>query len=625
MSSLSNLIRNSSIRAGNTAHVMPKPGSGIVSLVTAALQETARAQGSLLPDLWPKDAPPSIILVPDVDWIAPITVAIDELGGAVHPTPSREKSDVASDLDVILRIEDGASVWVATDLSQVPQLAKRTAERVVTIAGMTSSAIADAITKVTGEQITIENTDWEGLSLALVGTSIRCGATAQSCRERLLRWAGHIREETLSGKDADTATSPPVFGPAASWIAESVTLLDRLKTGSVPKTLLRHTMLVGQPGSGKTTLTEHLAQSAGVPLERISVAALFAGGTGYLDSVVRQIVTFFETLRAHGGPAIGVIEEIDALSIRAAGIGRNDAYWTTVVTSFLLAIDDLNASDAPILLVASTNRPQDVDPAICRPGRIGRIIEVGPPETIEGVSSVVRYQLGSDLPEASLTDLARRWLGESQAELTDRVVAARTRAVLAGRPLALADLDPDREEETAELGAGLRRIALHEAAHAVVAHCLSRQVETVTLHMKMSANGLTRLTPRLLGATFDERLDEVCIACAGRAADAHFGNRVDDGSARDMINASLSIANLYLSTGLSETLLALPTEVVTRELTTNLILQDTVEMILQDQMNRASNLVVRHHKVIERMAGALLERRALSKDEIAAVLAEGKA
>lgn len=624
MSSLSDFIRQSSVQAGNTAHVMPKRDSGIVVLVTAALNEAALSQGVLLPDPWPKDRSPSIILVPDVAWVAPLTVAIDELGGAVHATPSREKSSVASDLDVILRIEDGASVWVATDLSQVPELAKRTAERIVTISGLTSSAIAEAIALVTGEPISIDDTDWKGLSLALVATSIRAGETAQSCRERLRRWASHTSEEASSDVDAGEVTSPPAFGPSASWLAETITLLERLKTGSVPKSFLRHAMLVGPPGSGKTTMVEHLAQRAAVPLERMSVAALFAGGTGYLDSVVRQIVSFFETLRAHEGPAIGVIEEIDALSIRSAGIGRNDAYWTTVVTGVLLAIDDLNASDSPVLLIGTTNRPQDVDTAICRPGRIGRIVEVGAPETVDEVSAVLRYHLGSDLGEAPLTDLARLWLGESQAQLADRVAAARTKALLAGRPPALADLDPDREEQNAERAADLRRIALHEAAHAAVAHCLGRQVETMTLHMGPSINGLTRLTPRLLGATYDERLDEVCIACAGRAADAHFGERVDDGSASDLIKASLAVANLYLSSGLSETLMSLPPEVVTRELTTNLILQDTVETILQEQMNRATELVVGHHEAIERLALALLERRALSEDEIAAVLAESK-
>ncbi|WP_061911999.1 AAA family ATPase [Devosia sp. Leaf420] len=627
MSSLSEMIRNSTVNAGMTAHVMPAVVSSIVILVTAALEEHALSQGVLLPDPWTKDAPPTIIFVPDSSWLAPITVAIDARGGAVHATPSREKSEVASDLDVLVRIEDGASVWVAASSAHVPDLARRAAECVVTVQGLTSAAIARAVGTVTGQEVIIEDADWRGLSLPLIASSIRSGETAEACRDRLRRWSEHTDETADTSEKTEESDQWPVFGSAALWLTETLALFDGLKTCRVPKGLLRHTMLAGQPGCGKSSLVDQLAERAAVPLYRLSVGALFVAGTGHLDSVVRQIVGFFDALRSQNGPAIGIIEEIDAMSTRTGGTDSNGAYWSTVITSILLAIDDLNASGAPVLLVGCTNRPEDVDAAICRPGRIGRLIEVTPPQTIDDVVAVLRVHLGRDLQDAPLRDLSRLWLGESHAQLADRVAAARNRALLAGRTLELADLDPDRTADKTERIGILKKAALHEAAHAVIAHAFGRIVDAMALRLDRagSVSGFTTLIPRLAGATYDERLDDCCIALAGRAADARFGKRVDDGSASDLIQASHAIALLYLSTGLSETLIALPPDVVTKELTTNLVLQDTVETILQDQMSRADDLVAQHHQTIERLAEVLLERRTLAKAEIAAFLTESKA
>lgn len=626
MSSLSDMIRNSTVNAGMTAHVMPAVESSIVKLVTAALEEAALAQGVLMPDPWTKDAPPTIIIVPGSSWLAPMTVAIDARGGSVHATPSREKSEVARDLDVLVRIEDGASVWVAASSAHVPDLARRAAECIVTVNGLTSAAITRAVGTVTGEEIIIEDADWHGLSLPLIASSIRSGDTAETCRDRLRRWSAYTDETADAGEEIEESDQWPVFGSAVVWLTETLALFDGLKTSRVPKGLLRHTMLAGQPGCGKSSLVDQLAERAAVPLHRLSVGALFAAGTGYLDSVVRQIVSFFDALRSHNGPAIGIIEEIDAMSTRTGGTDSNGAYWSTVITSMLLAIDDLNASGAPVLLVGCTNRPEDVDAAICRPGRIGRLIEVTPPQTIDDVVAVLRVHLGRDLPDAPLRDRARLWLGESQAQLADRVAAARNRAFLAGRPLGFADLDPDGMTRTADSNGALKKAALHEAAHAVIAHAFGRELDAIALRLDRagSVSGFTTLIPRLMGATYDERLDDCCIALAGRAADAYFGKRIDDGSATDLIQASHAIALLYLSTGLSETLIALPPDVVTKELTTNLVLQDTVETILQDQMRRADDLVAQHHQTIERLAEVLHEHRILAKAEIAAFLMESK-
>lgn len=620
MSSLADMIRTSTVSAGTTSAVLPPADSLIVTLVATALEEAALAQGVLLPDPWPRDEPPCTIVVPNADWISPLTTAIDARRGNVWGCTGKT-GKAMSELEVLLCIEQGGGVWIAQQPSQIPELVRRTAERVVTVPPLTSSAIARTIATVTGSTIDIADSDWAGLTLSLVAVAIRNGSTPEQCRERLRRWAAIVARDNAVVAAPHPRPTLPLEGPAALWADETVALLSGLKAGTVPPGLLRHAMLIGPPGCGKTSIVHEVGRMATVPVELVSVASLFGTSSGYLDGVVKAMLAFFTRLRSHQGPVIGVIEEIDALHSRFVEGDHNSGYWASLITSVLLAIDDLNECRAPILLVGCTNRPAAVDPALRRPGRIGRVVEMGPPQSVEAVAAVTRFHLGADLPNAPLTEMCRSWLGETHAQLAERVVAARIRAVIGQRDLDLTDLQPEGLDDNPNMIVALRQIAHHEAAHAVLALNLGRTVESVTLAVADgSLTGVTHLVPRASGATLEQRLDDIAIALAGRCADQIISARADDGASSDLIQASLSLAGLYLGTGLAHSLLSLPADAVGYRLSIDPALQARVEAGLQEQGSRTAALVRRHRATIMVLADALSVHRSLDSSDVLAIV-----
>ncbi|RDI58571.1 AAA family ATPase [Microvirga subterranea] len=471
--------------------------------------------------------------------------------------------------------------------------------------------------------------DLTGLDLPDYDAALRPGSTPQDCVARLRR-AARLRSPGHARPDVPLLTALSGCDAARDWALEITAEIERARiTAARPE--LESCMFYGPPGTGKTLIAHALSRTAGIPMVATSVAEWFSGSPGYLDSVIKQYVDFFGRLSAiasvsSAGFALGFIDECDAIPDRSSMSDRSSSWWTTLVTGLLLEIDRLRRLHPNVLLVGATNHLARLDPALLRPGRFDRHIEIGPPDE-EGRAGILRTHLGPDLHEADLLRVARLCPQATGAALAGCVRAARRRARAGGRDLELQDLlaeivpaDPRSPDE-------VREVALHEAGHAVLALKLGLRVEHVTVQPGQVEAGHTRIAlPNVLPdrAALEA---QVVAMLAGRAADAILGRGGPNaGAVADLREATRLVAAIHASFGLGDTLAhRAPHEEAELLLRLDPKLTAVVEADLRRLMTRAVALVREHEHSIRTVAGALVARRTLVGMDLTEIIARSEA
>lgn len=291
-----------------------------------------------------------------------------------------------------------------------------------------------------------------------------------------------------------------------------------------------------------------------------SVGQWFAQSPGYLDSIIKKIDETFAAARAVA-PAIIFLDELDAVPSRAKISPRGADWWLPVITHLLTTLDGaMSGKTEKLVLVAATNHGDRIDSALTRPGRFGSIINIGVPDA-PAMAGILRQHLGPDLAESDLSGVAERAAGGTGAMAVAWVRAARRRARLDKRPLLLSDLEhvispPDRRSQ--EL---VRRIALHEAGHAVAAHVINfGRVKLVSIVEGNGRGGFTEIEHDGTASTREEVEQMVIQLLSGRAAEeiclaaSAPGTGSGGGPHSDLAMATRAIGQLHLSNGLGSSL-----------------------------------------------------------------------
>ena len=285
----------------------------------------------------------------------------------------------------------------------------------------------------------------------------------------------------------------------------------------------------------------------------------------------------------------------------------------------LMNTADVRESRKGIILLAATNHLEHIDAALLRPGRIDRRFRIDPPDAA-GLAGILRSHLGADCPAADLMALARLMPGRTGADVAGFVREARRLARSAGRPPAEADLraaimpvDPRPPQE-------LRHVAIHEAGHAVIAHRLGFQIDSVTIRAAGTAGGWTGI---VLPSVSDRMRIEarVQLLLAGRAANEAFGAPADTGASSDLAEATRLLAAARASFGLAGQLVVRASaEDALALVARDPALAEAVNREMARLMIATRRMVGESMNDIQRVAEALVDRSVLDGAELESLI-----
>ncbi|MFI6992124.1 ATP-dependent zinc metalloprotease FtsH [Nonomuraea wenchangensis] len=409
----------------------------------------------------------------------------------------------------------------------------------------------------------------------------------------------------------------------------------------IPKGVL----LYGPPGTGKTLLARAVAGEAGVPFYSISGSDFVEMFVGVGASRVRDL---FEQAKANA-PAIIFIDEIDAVGRhRGAGLGGGHDEREQTLNQLLVEMDGFDVKGG-VILIAATNRPDILDPALLRPGRFDRQVTVDRPD-LEGRKGILKvHGRGKPFaPDVELDTIARRTPGFTGADLANVINEAALLTARADQKLITMEL---LEESIDRVMAGPERktrvmsdkekkmIAYHEGGHALVAHALpnSDPVHKITILSRGRALGYTMTLPmedKFL-ATRSEMMDQLAMLLGGRAAEELVFHEPTTGASNDIEKATAVARRMVTEYGMSEQLGARKfgsgqAEVfLGREMGHERDYSEKIASTIDEEVRRmietahdqAWDILVEYRDVLDNLVLELMEKETLSRQQVLEIFA----
>jgi cell division protease FtsH len=403
----------------------------------------------------------------------------------------------------------------------------------------------------------------------------------------------------------------------------------------IPKGVL----LVGPPGTGKTLLARAVAGEAGVPFMSVTGSDFMEMFVGVGASRVRDL---FQTARKQA-PAIIFVDEIDSIGRkRGAGLGGGHDEREQTLNQMLSEMDGFETTEG-IVMMAATNRPDILDPALLRPGRFDRQIVVPLPDLEERLPILQVHckdkRIASDV---DLQIVARGTPGMSGADLANLVNEAALHAVRRGTDAVhMEDFEAARDRilmgqrrETMALSeAEKERVAYHEGGHAVLAYVLpnSDPVHKVTILPTGMALGVTQQLPMEERHIYPRNYieDSLCVRMGGRVAELLVYGDLSTGANNDLVGNTELARKMVREWGMSDRvgpmawgsqgMVFLGEDLMhTRDYSdeTSRVIDEEVERILRDEETRATTYLERHRKGLDAVAAALLERETIDGDDV---------
>jgi cell division protease FtsH len=398
----------------------------------------------------------------------------------------------------------------------------------------------------------------------------------------------------------------------------------------VPKGLL----LYGPPGTGKTLLAKAVAHESGANFYSASASSFVEMFAGLGAARIRKL---FAEARKHA-PAIVFIDELDAVGAQRTGHGFNREQDQTL-NQLLVELDGFEGAEQVVVMGAS-NRIQDLDQALLRPGRFDRQMLVPPPD-LRGRTAILEvHTRGKPLaPGVDLGQVAKQTSGLTGAELANICNEA---AIFAGRRgdslLTQTDFDAALERVVAGLQQKKvltekerRILAYHEGGHALMAHLMgaAMELQKVTIVSRGDALGYAFYLPeedRYLH-TKEELVDRMVVALAGRAAEEVVFGRVTNGAANDLEKVTDIARSMVFEWGMAESVSSRTLRADNYALSEETKrLRDSEQARLTDSAyEEALRLLQKHRAPLDRLASALLEKETLVRDEVVELLADVEA
>ena len=456
---------------------------------------------------------------------------------------------------------------------------------------------------------------------------------------------GKSRARMFSGEHP-TVTFSDVAGADESKqeLAEVVEFLKEpqkfIQLGArIPKGVL----LVGPPGTGKTLLAKAVSGEAGVPFFSISGSEFVEMFVGVGASRVRDL---FDQAKRHS-PCIVFVDEIDAVGRqRGAGLGGSHDEREQTLNQMLVEMDGFD-TDTNVIIIAATNRPDILDPALMRPGRFDRRVTLDRPD-VKGREEILKVHIkGKPLePSVDLASLARGTPGFVGADLENLVNES---AILAARRNKKSIGQSELEEAIERVVMGPERksrliseeekriIAYHEAGHAVVGNAIAEAdpVQKVTIVGRGQAGGLTWFRPdedRLLYSR-KKLLANMAYMLGGRVAEEIVFDDITSGASNDIEQVTRLARNMVTRLGMSsemgprvygqkEEMIFLGREISEqRDYSESVAEQIDAEVrkIVDDSYKLARKLLTKYRKQLDAVAQKLLEVETLTRDDFESI------
>jgi len=424
-------------------------------------------------------------------------------------------------------------------------------------------------------------------------------------------------------------------------------LKDPKRFSSLGARIPKGVLLVGPPGTGKTLLARAVAGEAGVPFFSISGSDFVEMFVGVGASRVRDL---FENAKKNA-PCIIFIDEIDAVGRhRGAGLGGGHDEREQTLNQLLVEMDGFSANDG-IIIIAATNRPDILDPALLRPGRIDRQILVNRPD-VKGREEILKVHARNKpfSKDVRLDVIAKRTPGFTGADLENVLNEA---ALLAARRKKDRILNDDVDEAIDRVMAGpekrsrvmtdheRRLVAFHESGHAVIGYFLQNAdtVHKVTIIPRGMAGGYTVTLPKedRYFMTKQEMLDRICGLLGGRVAEEVTFGEISTGASNDLERVTQLARSMVTEYGMSAKMGPMHyggsqgQVFLGKEFSSDQNYSDQVAYDIDQEMKeiveachkRTLDLLTERRQELEDMANLLLEQETIDEEAITAVM-EGK-
>ena len=456
-------------------------------------------------------------------------------------------------------------------------------------------------------------------------------------------------------KRADDETKKVTFKDVAGADEEKEELTELVEFLKAPEEfsklgarIPKGVLLVGPPGTGKTLLARAVAGEANAPFFSISGSDFVEMYVGVGASRVRDL--FKEAKKSQ--PSIIFIDEIDAVGRhRGAGMGGGHDEREQTLNQLLVEMDGFGANDG-VIVIAATNRPDILDPALLRPGRFDRQVTVGYPD-VKGREEILQVHAKNKplAPDVDLHQIAATTVGFTGADLENLLNEA---ALLAAKRKKLAITMDEIEEATMKVVVGSEKksrkisekdkkiTAYHEAGHAISSYYLENQdpVTHISIVPRGMAAGFTLYTPEKDNAHMlkSRMLDDIVSLLGGRVAEQIIFNDISTGASNDIQRASEISRNMITKYGMSEKLGPIAfgsgnNEVFLgkdynhiRNYSENIaaVIDEEVERIISEAYKRTETILTEHIDQLHIVAEALIKLEKIDKEQFESLMTTGE-